>query len=86
MFIDAGFLVTCGWFSSGPSVTIDQKIKMPDPGKPIGQAVHQESSDERHGADGNRLGEIFLPVFSTKCDPAVFKGGDTAVCNRHPVG
>jgi hypothetical protein len=59
---------------------------MPDSDKPIGQAVHQEPSDERHGADGDRLGAVFLSVLSAEGYHATFKRRDTAVCNRHPVG
>ena len=68
------------------SVTIGQKAIMPGSDKPIGQAVQQESSDELHGADGDRLGAVFLSVFGAKGYHAIVKRGDTAVCNSHPVG
>ena len=47
---------------------------MPDSDKPLRQAVQQEPSDELHGADGDRLGAVFLSVFGAKGYHAVVKG------------
>ena len=59
---------------------------MADSDKALWQAVEQKSSDKLHGADGNRLGAIFLSVFGSKGYPAVFEQLDATVCNGHPVG